>query len=292
MRSTETSGVGANGFGTTKIAVEAKISTLSTITAPARPLFRKISSVTVAVTLCALLTVALFMIVDAARTFEEARVRLNLISRSLAGDLGSMKATEAGSALLRAVPAYDPHLIASLRDHSGRVIAANDAAVTDSMATVVESTPLGSLTLRYSTVDLFAGVLLRGLAAFGAALLLIAVVVQRCVGLHDAIGQRRFRDIVATVPFGMAYWNDRGELLHCNEQYRDRLQMDAGDRRPALKYRTAIKHLAQGGFTQVISDTKAGRNLELRRDDGSCLLVDERPLPEGGFLTLITDVTE
>src|SRR5690606_20517526 len=34
------------------------------------------------------------------------------------------------------------------------------------------------------------------------------------------------------------------------------------------------------------------RLLELRREDGSCLLIDERPLASGGFITLISDVTE
>jgi two-component system cell cycle sensor histidine kinase PleC len=53
-----------------------------------------------------------------------------------------------------------------------------------------------------------------------------------------------------------------------------------------------MRQLAQGGFLQLVSDTKARRELELHLDDGGCLQIDERPLAEGGFITVITDVTE
>ena len=41
-----------------------------------------------------------------------------------------------------------------------------------------------------------------------------------------------------------------------------------------------------------ISEDDSNRLLELHREDGSCLMIDERPLADGGFVTLVTDVTE
>jgi two-component system cell cycle sensor histidine kinase PleC len=294
MRSAETSGVGANGFGTTNFAVESKITSLSTITAPARPLFRNISSVSIAIALCALLAVAVFMIFDAARTFDEARVRLNLIGRSLASELSSMNTADAGASLLRDVPTYDPQLSAILRDSNGRVIAATDPGApqpgtADGLASTTRATPLGSLTLQYKTGSLLTGVWLRGLAALAAAIALIALATRRSAETHREAGHDRLRDLIAAVPFGIACWSERGELLHCNAQYAARLSQGA---EPKLNYSAAMKHLAKDGFLQVVSDTKAGRKLELHLDDGACLLIDERPLAESGFLTLITDVTE
>ncbi len=43
---------------------------------------------------------------------------------------------------------------------------------------------------------------------------------------------------------------------------------------------------------QLVSEDTRSRILELHREDGSCIIIDERPLTGGGFVTLLTDVTE
>jgi two-component system cell cycle sensor histidine kinase PleC len=101
-----------------------------------------------------------------------------------------------------------------------------------------------------------------------------------------------YRELLATVPFGVACWNAAGELLTCNEQYRARLNVRGYDLPAGASYPTTVKQLAQGGYMQLLRESDTNRILELHRNDGSCLLIDERPLGDGGFITLISDITE
>lgn len=100
-----------------------------------------------------------------------------------------------------------------------------------------------------------------------------------------------YTDLLATIPFGVACWTADGELIACNEQYRARLNnpepLAAG-----APYPTTVKQLAHGGYMQLLRENDSNRLIELHREDGSCLLIDERPLAHGGFITLISDVTE
>jgi two-component system cell cycle sensor histidine kinase PleC len=43
---------------------------------------------------------------------------------------------------------------------------------------------------------------------------------------------------------------------------------------------------------RLVNEGDNNRILELHREDGSCLLIDERPLASSGFVTLVTDITE
>lgn len=101
-----------------------------------------------------------------------------------------------------------------------------------------------------------------------------------------------YRELLATVPFGVACWNAEGELLTCNEQYRARLNIRGHDLPVGSSYPTTVKQLMHGGYMQLLRESDTNRILELHRNDGSCLLIDERPLGDGGFITLISDITE
>ena len=98
--------------------------------------------------------------------------------------------------------------------------------------------------------------------------------------------------LLSTIPFGVACWDSDGHLLVCNAQYRDRLNADPIDSRRGALYSASIRRLIQGGYMQLISEDTRSRILELHREDGACFVIDERPLAGGGFVTLLTDVTE
>lgn len=130
----------------------------------------------------------------------------------------------------------------------------------------------------------------RGFAAFALA------------GLVTVLGARRRRQpenngtertqsyelLAASIPQGVACWTPQGRLILCNEQYRHQL----GSMDMALGYEALLCALVAGGYMKLVQASEGHRLLELHRQDGSCLLVDERPMPDGGFMTLVSDITE
>jgi len=131
----------------------------------------------------------------------------------------------------------------------------------------------------------------RGAAAYGLALVIILLGLRRRPGVK-AVAEAGLGDLLATIPFGVACWSDDGRLMVCNEQYRTRLNADPIDSRPGAYYAASVKRLIQGGYMQLVREDAQSRILELHREDGSRLVIDERPLTAGGFVTLLTDVTE
>jgi two-component system cell cycle sensor histidine kinase PleC len=137
------------------------------------------------------------------------------------------------------------------------------------------------------------GLWLRSGLAFGAAFLITALAFRRRSSRRSARRDRNaFAQLLDNLPFGVACWTRTGKLVACNEEYRLRLAAAGQDLRPGCPYQDAIRQLVCGGEVQPISDNDGRRVMELHRLDHTCLLIDERPLPKGGFLTLVTDVTQ
>ncbi|HVY50134.1 MAG TPA: ATP-binding protein [Devosia sp.] len=128
----------------------------------------------------------------------------------------------------------------------------------------------------------------RAAAAYGLALVMAALGLRR----RSVSASGSLDDLVATIPFGVACWSPEGRLRVCNAQYRARLGADSLGARPGASYAASIQRLIEGGYMRLVREDAQSRILELHREDGSCLIVDERPLASGGFVTLISDVTE
>src|SRR5690606_30534745 len=90
------------------------------------------------------------------------------------------------------------------------------------------------------------------------------------------------------IPMGLACWTGKGDLIVCNENYRQTLSLDEVE----VSYHQAVARLIASGHMKTIRDDEHSRVLELHCEDGSCLMIDERPLDDGGFMTLVTDITE
>ena len=135
------------------------------------------------------------------------------------------------------------------------------------------------------------GLVQRGGVAYGLAFLFVlAAFRRRPVVLPKS--DIPYADLLATIPFGIACWTADGRLVACNEQYRARLNAEPSDVRVGASYAASVRRFVQGGFMQLITEDDRNRVLELHREDGTCLMIDERPLEGGGFVTLVTDVTE
>jgi two-component system cell cycle sensor histidine kinase PleC len=99
-------------------------------------------------------------------------------------------------------------------------------------------------------------------------------------------------DLLETIPFGVALWTATGTLLACNAHYVARLHREGPKILPGRSYAEAVKRLTRGGYVRLMQEDNARRVLELHREDGSWLMIDERPLAGGGFVTLVSDITE
>jgi len=98
--------------------------------------------------------------------------------------------------------------------------------------------------------------------------------------------------LIATLPFGVACWSADARLVTANERFAERLRVTPDSLPPGAAYHEVIQRLRAGGAMQPVREDWQNRLLELHREDGSTLLIEERPLDVGGFVTLVMDVTE
>ena len=247
MRSAETSGVGAKGFGWTEDSSAGLVHQLRGIPIVLASKIRNLSPVSAAIAVTALAAACFSVAADAARTVMETQARqqqLMLVATAMPASRWQ----------------YEGGVMTTLAGPEDR-----DAPLM--------------------------GVAQRGAGAFALALGVVAFAVRR--RRSPSTGEaRNYEALLATLPFGAACWTSDGRLISCNRQYCSRLGADGHGLRPGASYTASIKRLIEGGYMRLVSEDDKSRLLELHREDGSCLMIDERPIPEGGFVTLITDVTE
>ena len=307
MRSAETSGVRAGGFDPSKPTQAGRKAWASSLSAAVSAQLSKLSTTSKAAALTALAAAAIFVAADVVRTLGETQDRLHLIASSIADDLESLSPNLATDVMSRAVRSFDPKLEAALFNSSGTLLASTYRSlgtrgastgssamgqVPSGISDRVPAGNLGTLAVTLDTGTALAGIWQRGLAAFGVALLAIGFTLRPREKTDSEEAAPDFQSVVDAVPFGLACWTGSGHLLACNEQYRARLHLADTTLPPGSSYHGAVKQLAQGGYIRMVNEDDNNRLLELHRDDGSCLLIDERPMAAGGFLTLLTDVTE
>ncbi len=289
MRSAETSGVRAKGFDTARKPADSNGLTPRELFSPLLRLLPSAPAGTLAVAGTALLATLAFVAVDAARTLNDSTSRMQLLARAVAGEIALLDSKTAAPAAQRLVNDYDPRLLAALQVASTAAPASPDALRAEASAG-----PLGTLILDLDKGAALAGVWQRGLAAAAVALVLIALRLR----LHPTRGmpgsgeRLRLETFVATIPFGVACWTRKGALIVCNQHYLARLNGDGPALERSLSYQAAVTRLTEGGYVRLVSEGRSNRIIELHRQDGSCLLIDERPLADGGFVTLVTDISE
>ncbi|HEY4203300.1 MAG TPA: ATP-binding protein [Devosiaceae bacterium] len=172
------------------------------------------------------------------------------------------------------------------------LLAASLFILFDLVRALDEARTLGALPGDMHLDQLRNGLMLRGAGAVAVALLVSALTFRRRNRDGLSLNRRHFEELIATIPFGVACWTPEGRLTMCNDHYRHRLGLSESQMLRGSSYQGAVRHLVQGGYLRIVNEDENNRLLELHREDNSCLLIDERPLGSGGFVTLVTDVTE
>ncbi|UXN73430.1 PAS-domain containing protein [Devosia sp. A8/3-2] len=284
MRSAEQSSAGAEGFGVGQAQSEHD-RPAGRMTAPSSLAARfRLSPITAAVALTSLLAATLFFIYDSARTTDD-------VQRETGHDWRCHRCRHC-----RRLPGSAQ---VALKDSAGRyasVIKASLTGVDAGPATPTlfgRAVPVGShgtLALEAAQTPALTGMATRSGIAFGLAGLITLLVAfrRRRAGMPDLLQRQNYQTLAAAIPMGVACWTRMGELIVCNDRYRDRLNLTG----IKVSYHDAVKRLIARGYMKPISEDEHSRLLELHGEDGSCLLIDERPLDDGAFMTLVSDITE
>jgi two-component system cell cycle sensor histidine kinase PleC len=275
MRSSEAPGAGALGFraGTGK---DRQFSRSRTSAASRWRLSR--SSAAVAAT--AFLSASLFVAYDIAHTISGARTDLAVIADMLATDL-------AGRSAVEAIIAVDNASL-TLQGVAQASLAGGATDTLSPLTHAVSAGPHGNLTLSARPDAAMAGIAARGAGAFALAGLLTLATARRRRGMPDAEQRDNYHQLAAAIPMGLACWTASGQLIVCNDQYRRRLDLDDTQ----LTYHQAVNRLIAGGYMNLVREDSTVRLLELHCEDGTCLQIDERPLDDGTFMTLVSDITQ
>lgn len=280
MRSSEPSDADVPGFRVGKSDKEPARRSRSSRSAEA-PAPRRVTSLTVAVTVTALLSALLFITVDATQSWRKEAERLDLIAAMLVTNTADLPE----AAVLTRAQA----LVGQL-GHGLTVRAVATPAEAGAPISRIVTLP-GDVQLALEAAHDIAltGVALRGgaaLALAGAAIFLSLRRTRR--GMPSRQERENYETLAAAIPMGVACWTKAGEMIICNERYRERVELWGN----GVTYQRAVARLIAGGYMKLIRDDDSNRVLELHREDGSCLMIDERPLGDGAFMTLVSDITE
>lgn len=163
--------------------------------------------------------------------------------------------------------------------------AQNDVPV---ISLVVAASAAGATLQEGPQTDL-AGLAGRGCAAFAlAGLVTVLGARRRPTDTANADWTHSYELLAASIPQGVACWTQQGRIIMSNAQCQQ--QFEGAD--TARGYEAVLCELVAGGYMKLVQVRDGHRLLELHQADGTCLLVDERPMPEGGFMTLVSDITE
>lgn len=280
MRSAEASGASAAGFGAGKDKAASRRPSAKGRPPAAWPFRMSLTPITVAVALTAIVAATFFVIYDTARTFEDARRELSIVGHVLASEIAGMTPEAANAALEASSRRFDGLANASFL---------TSPSVSGPTRQFIPAGPHGILSLETEQRRAWMGIGQRGAAAFAlAGLLALLATRRRRDDMPDMVQRHNYSTLAAAIPMGVACWTKGGQLIVCNEQYRSRLDLT----NLSTTYQEAVKRLTMGGYIKLVNEDDGNKVLELHREDGSCLLIDERPLGDGAIMTLISDVTE
>ncbi len=146
-------------------------------------------------------------------------------------------------------------------------------------------------TLTYSYV---AWIVVAGLFVFGAVLWMFFR-----LGRQNAQIKAAFNNMSQ----GLCMWDGDLRLVVCNRRYIEMFRMEPAFVRPGRLFREILEHRAtvgtlKGNVDQYVADVmsrvaqqKASSQI-LQQSDGRVISISERPMPNGGWIATLEDVTE
>jgi len=282
MQSSEASGAGAKGFGTGNGTHHWRLRHAGSAASKG---FRQryLTPVTLAVAATAFTSALLFVAYDATTTLGNVKRELTVMGTVMAARIADEAPETINAALAGAMTDFPGIVRASFVEPD---TANNDLPFSQ----LVPVGDHGLLSVEAEQSAALGAVAGRGAGALVLAGLFTAFTLRRRRdnGTIDPSQRQNYQTMAAAIPMGVACWSQDGEMVVCNNNYRKRLKLD----NDTLTYPEALSRLLSGGYMKLIREEGGNRVLELHQRDGSCLVIDERPLEDGGFMTLVSDETE
>lgn len=253
--------------------------------------------------------VMVLSVYDYNRSVSNISTRLELTARFLAAELSGSDAT-GGAALLSFLVRQVPENTGiHLTSAKGELVAATGTVDTGAQEFAKElvlanaiwaSAPvngsLGEVIVAMERVPALIPFFQRTAAAVGVGILLI-LLAWRWGGPPSEPKQMsepnilRIKSLIESLPSGIACWSDDGLLVSCNERYLAYLGLDAKTVTAGCDYVKTMEQITDDTDRLVVREKDGARLTEIERADGTCILMDERPLSVGGFMTLVTDIS-
>lgn len=281
MRSSEVSGADADGFGMGNGDKFRRLRRQGTA-APRGFRHRVLTPMTLAVATTAFAAATLFIAYDVVTTLGEVKRELSLIGVAVAARVANEPITLAETTLA-STPSDFPGIT------QARFVEA-EADFGDFFSHAVPAGSHGLLSVQAEQSGAIGALAGRGAAALALAGLVTALTLRRRRDeeMPDPMERHTYRSLTSAIPMGIACWTTDGRMIVCNGDYRERLKLESD----SISYPEALGRLIAGGYMKLLREESGNRLLELHQQDGSCLLIDERPLPDGGFMTILSDETE
>lgn len=99
-------------------------------------------------------------------------------------------------------------------------------------------------------------------------------------------------DWLDDIPYGIAHWTEDGTLISANRPFIALLRLDPATIVPGISYATVSKRISGRIAARPVLDQSHRRVVDVEREDGSAVMLDERGCAAGGFITIVTETTE
>lgn len=280
------------------------------ITEPSRtaskPLLASFSPASIAIAATALCATFLFIAHDAWRTVFEMEERTQLVAALAAAEIAP-RDLDAPRLIRFALPpalaglghyvltASDGEVLASTAPQAISGTRLDETAFASGFisARAAIAGDVGHITIAVPHMGLAPMLIQRWSILFGTTLLLAMVILRRRrerqpLPLPEV--EEKMQAAVEAMPNGIARWSSDGKLICANTQLERLLRI--ADCAPGISYETVSKCIRGRISARPVLDDSRRRVIEVQREDGTTIMLDERPCADGGFITLVSDITD
>jgi len=290
MGSADTSGVSAKGFEAAPNGASGWMLALPQVSFP-----------TLAVLIVTIASAGCFLAYDIVRTEADLRERAELVAALAAAQIDPEQLDTLSDETITIPPALAGDAHVEVRDEDGTLVfstLAQSSTGASELADYIEANAAlpgrtGDIAVFLPKASIAGDLALRHGWIVAALLAGLFLLLRSCNRAAAPDGSHRFAaPAIEAVPYGLAHWSEDGRLVCINPAFARLLKLQPSQTTPGIPYSAIARTISGKISARPVLDVARQRVVEVERGDGSVLMLDERPCPSGGFVTIVTDITE